>query len=361
MQKYNEKFTSSFKGERFTKDIKMKRPNYQPPYTITTGIVRLIAEISEAIGRYILIAEHNMTPPLRRKNRIRTVQASLEIENNTLSIEQVTAVINDKRVLGHPKEIQEVQNAFAAYETMEEWNPESLDDLLTAHRILMTTLVDNPGVFRSGGIGIYRGKKLVHMAPPANQVSRLMNDLINWLQSTDEHPLVTSCIFHYELEFIHPFTDGNGRIGRLWQTLILKTWKPLMAYLPVETVIRDRQQDYYRVLNEADTLADITPFIEFILQTLLATIQEITTDQAYDQVTDQVKRLLKHIGNNERSASDLIKAVGLSHRPTFRKNYLKPALASGWIELTQPDTPRSPTQRYRLTDKGKQWLQEKKG
>jgi Fic family protein len=337
-----------------------KKSSYQPPYTITPAIVRLIAEIGEAVGRYILMTEYHMNPRLRRENRIRTIQASLAIENNTLSLEQVTAVINNKRVLGHPREIQEVRNAFAAYEEMDNWDTTSLDDLLTAHRVLMAALVDDPGVFRSGGVGIYRGNQLVHMAPPANRVSQLMNDLLNWLHLTKEHPLVTSCVFHYELEFIHPFTDGNGRMGRLWQTLILKNWKPLMAYLPVETVIRDCQQDYYRVLTEADKKGDVTPFIEFMLRVMLEAVQGAVTDQASDYVTDQVSRLLKEIGERERSASDLMKATGLSHRPTFRKNYLKPAIEAGWVELTQPDAPRSPTQRYRLTEKGIRWFQGRK-
>jgi len=336
-----------------------KKSKYKPPYTVTPAIVRLVADIGEVIGRYILIAESNMTPHLRRDNRIRTIQASLAIENNTLTLEQVTAVINGKRVLGHPREIQEVRNAFAAYEAMEKWDPTSLSDLLAAHRILMSALVDNPGVFRSGGVGIYRGDQLVHMAPPANRVPKLMADLLNWLHSTKEHPLVAGCVFHYELEFIHPFSDGNGRMGRLWQTLILKAWRSLMAYLPVETVIRDRQQAYYQVLTESDTKADITPFIEFILGALLEALQEAVTDQVSDQVSDQVARLLKEIGDKERSAGDLMNAIGLTHRATFRKNYLKPALEAGWIELTQPEALRSPTQRYRLTDKGKRWIQRR--
>jgi Fic family protein len=336
----------------------VKKNNYQPPYTVSSAIVGLIAEIGEVIGRYSLIAETSMTPYLRRENRIRTIQASLAIENNSLTLEQVTAVINGKGVLGHPREIQEVRNAFAAYEAMEKWDPTCLEDLMTAHRILMTTLIDDPGIFRSGGVGIYKGDQLVHMAPPANRVSHLMDNLFNWLHSTKEHPLVASCVFHYELEFIHPFSDGNGRMGRLWQTLILSCWRPLMAYLPVETVIRDRQQDYYNILSESDTKADITPFIEFMLGALLDAIHKASTDQATSQVSDQVALLLGKIGENERSASEIIKAVGLTHLPTFRKNYLNPAIDSGWIELTQPNSPRSPTQRYRLTGKGKRWLLE---
>ena len=332
--------------------------NYQPPYTITPEIVNLVAEIGETIGRYTVLAEQNLTPRLRRENRIRTIQASLAIENNTLTLEQVTAVIEGKRVLGHPREIQEVRNAFATYEAMEDWDAGVEEDLLAAHELLMRGLVDETGRYRSGGIGIIRGEQLVHMAPPADRVPKLMADLLDWLENTNEHPLVASCIFHYEFEFIHPFADGNGRMGRLWQTLILRSWKPLLAYLPVETVIRDRQEDYYRVLAVADQQADATPFIEFMLAALRDAVREaVSTDQVGDQVTDQVAALIHVIGGGELASNNLMQALGLSHRPTFRNNYLNPALEDEWIERTQPDSPRSPTQRYRLTGKGQRWLQ----
>lgn len=275
-------------------------------------------------------------------------------------MEQVTAVIEGKRVLGLPREIQEVRNAFAAYEAMDNWHPASEDDILAAHSLLMSALVDHPGVFRSGGVGIFRGEQLIHMAPPANRVLYLMVDLLDWLKHSEEHPLISSCLFHYELEFIHPFVDGNGRMGRLWQTLILRHWKPLLAYLPVETVIRERQDDYYRALAESDERADATLFVEFMLQALFDAIGEaIATDQVSDHVSDQVKLVVEAIGNNELSSSDLMKALGLSHRPTFRANYLNPALEGGWIERTQPDSPRSPTQRYRLSEKGRRWLRNR--
>lgn len=332
--------------------------HYQPPYTITPAILNLVADICETIGRYTALDEQNLTPRLRRENRIRTIQASLAIENNTLTLEQVTAVLKGKRVLGHPREIQEVRNAFVAYETLDEWDASSQKDLLAAHGILMTALVDEPGRYRSGGVGIYRGEQLVHMAPPADRVPQLMADLLDWLSTTNEHPLVASCIFHYEFEFIHPFADGNGRMGRLWQTLILHNWKSLLAYLPVETVIRERQDAYYQVLGKADQQGDATPFVEFMLSALDNAISDAAaTDQVADQVTDQVGALIQAIGSSECGSTDLMKAVGLSHRPTFRENYLNPALASGWIEHTQPHSPRSPTQRYRLTSKGKRWLQ----
>lgn len=335
-----------------------KKSEYQPPYTITPAILNLVAEIGEIIGRYTVLAEQNLTPRLRRKNRIRTIQASLAIENNTLTLEQVTAVIDGKQVLGHPREIQEVRNAFAAYEAMEAWEPTSQDNLLAAHGLLMSTLVDYPGVFRSGDVGIFRGEQLVHMAPPANRVPLLMAELLDWLKCTEEHPLVVSCLYHYELEFIHPFADGNGRMGRLWQTLILRNWKPLLAYLPVETVIRDRQEDCYRVLAEADERGDATLFVEFMLKALRDAIGEaVATDPVIDHVTDQVALLIEAIGGRELGSTDLMKALGLSHRPTFRENYLNPALEGGWIDRTQPDSPRSPTQRYRLTHKGRRRLQ----
>lgn len=332
--------------------------SYQPPYTISPTVLSLIAEISETIGRYTVLTEPSLKPRLRRENRIRTIHASLAIENNTLTLEQVTAVIEGKPVLGHPREIQEVRNAFAAYEAIEDWQAGSEESLLAAHELLMRGLADEIGRYRSGGVGIFRGEKLVHMAPPADRVPTLMADLLGWLDNSKEHPLVASCVFHYEFEFIHPFADGNGRMGRLWQTLILQSWKPILAYLPVETVIRERQEEYYRVLAAADKQADAEPFIEFMLTALRDTLYETAaTDQVADQVADQVVALIQLIGSNETGGKELMRALGLSHRPTFRKNYLNPALEDGWIERTHPDSPRSPTQRYRLTAKSRRWLQ----
>ncbi len=335
---------------------------YRPPYTITPAILRLVGEIGEWIGRYSVAADASLSPRLRRGNRIRTIQASLAIENNTLTLEQVTAVLDGKQVMGLPREIQEVRNAFAAYERLDRWAPTSQNDLLEAHGVLLAGLVDRPGEFRSGGVGefrsggvgVFRGDRVVHMAPPADRVQSLMNDLLTWLENTDEHPLVVSCAFHYEFEFIHPFPDGNGRLGRLWQTLILSKWKPLLAYLPVETVIHDRQEDYHRVLEQADNCADATPFIEFMLAALRSAIGEaVTSDQAGDHVSDHVIRLLDGLRKGDAGAAELMAGLHLSHRPTFRKNYLEPAIAAGLIERTQPDSPRSPIQRYRLTEKGR--------
>ena len=333
---------------------------YQPPLTLTTRMLALIADISEQIGQLSAVDDCRQTPQLRRGNRIRTIQASLAIENNTLSIEQVTAVLAGQRVLGLPREIQEVRNAFAAYESMPDWQPDSRTDLLRAHELLMGGLIDDCGQFRRSGVGIYRGEKLVHMAPPPSRISHLMDDLLAWLGASDWHPLIISCVFHYEFEFIHPFADGNGRMGRLWQTLILSQWRPVLAYLPVEAVIREQQDAYYGALSAADQLAEATPFVEFMLQALSLALEEAVrsepvTDQVIDQVTDQVARLL---GVLRESASlkvnELMAQVGLAHKATFRANYLKPAMAAGLIEMTDPDSPHSPAQRYRLTEHGKQ-------
>lgn len=333
---------------------------YQPPLTLTTRMLALIAEISEQIGQLTALDERLQTPQLRRSNRIRTIQASLAIENNTLSIEQVTAVLAGRRVLGLPREIQEVRNAFATYEAMPAWRSSSRADLLRAHELLMGGLIDDYGQFRRAGVGIYRGEKLVHMAPPPSRVAHLMDDLLAWLGDSDWHPLIVSCVFHYEFEFIHPFADGNGRMGRLWQTLILSQWRSVLAYLPVEAVIREQQDAYYAALSAADQLAESTPFVEFMLQALSVALKEAAaaesvTDLVTDLVTDPVAKLLAalHV-NGPLKISDLMVEVGLAHKATFRANYLKPALAADLIEMTHPESPSSPAQKYRLTPQGKQ-------
>lgn len=326
--------------------------HYQPPLSLTPRMLALVAEISEQVGRLSALHDAALTPPLRRGNRIRTIQASLAIENNTLSVEQVTALLDGKRVLGLPREIQEVRNAFAAYDAMPVWQPSSQADLLAAHGLLMHGLIDSAGQFRQGGVGIYRAGQLLHMAPPASRVATLTQDLLQWLGHTDWHPLIASCVFHYEFEFIHPFADGNGRLGRLWQTLILSQWRPVLAYLPVESVICAQQDAYYAALAEADRASQAAPFVDFMLQALhQALLEAAQGEQVGDQVSDQVKNLLQVLppGVALRS-SELMQRLGLSHRPTFSKNYLKPALLAGLIEMTAPASPRSPVQKYRRVE-----------
>ena len=328
--------------------------SYAPPYSINPAILSLVAEIAAEVGRLGALAGSGSVPKLRRENRIRSIHASLAIENNTLTLDQVTSVIAGKRVLGPQREIQEVKNAFAAYEAMPSWKPTALKDLLAAHRVMLEGLVDEAGKFRTRSVGIAKGKRIVHLAPPADRVPGLMKDLLGWLKRTDAHPLIAGCVFHYELEFIHPFADGNGRIGRLWQTLILSQWNPLFAFLPVETVIRDQQAEYYKILAACDKAGNSTTFIEYLLSALLVALRDSpNTDQVDDQVSDQVAALLRALGTKTLSALECMKRLKLSHRPTFRANYLNPALSAGLIERTIPDKTNSRLQKYRVTTKGR--------
>ena len=215
---------------------------YAPPLTLTPALLNRVAAIAEALGRWSARQDSQPSPRLRRENRIHTIQASLAIEQNSLSIEQVSALFDGQRVIGPARDIQVVRNAIAAYDALPRWDPANHEHLLAAHGLWMAGLIDAPGRFRRGGVGIYRGDQLVHMAPPAARVPGLVHDLLAWLAASAWHPLLVSCVAHYELEFIHPFADGNGRLGRLWQTLILSRWNPLLAWLPIEEVIRSRQQ-----------------------------------------------------------------------------------------------------------------------
>ena len=290
---------------------------------------------------------------LRRANRIRSIHGSVAIEGNTLSEEQVSAILDGKRVIAPPREILEVQNALKAYDQLNEWSPFADSDLLSAHAVMMLGLLDVPGKYRLKSVGVAGSEGIIHIAPPADRVPFLMRDLLHWLETTELHPLVASAVFHYEFEFIHPFADGNGRMGRLWQTLILSRWNRAFGDIAVESMIHAHQQEYYAAINESIAAVNCGPFIEFMLQVILDSIQ---TDQVSDQVSDQVKRLLKAVGNRKISATDLMELLGLSHRPTFRKNYLHPALEAGLIEMTMPDSPKSPTQKYCLTAKGRMFL-----
>jgi Fic family protein len=233
-----------------------------------------------------------------------------------------------------------------------------MDDLLAAHRLLMAGLVDEAGLFRRGRVGVFKDQQVVHVAPPAQRVPKLMGDLLHWLKTTPEHPLIAGCLFHYELEFIHPFADGNGRMGRLWQTLILSQWQPWFAFVPVESLVRERQEAYYEALRQSDQQADATRFVVFMLEALWDTLHQLAADQVGDQVTDQVKTLLRCLSAGDMTASEAMKRLSLTHRPTFRGNYVHPALKMGLIEMTQPDALRSPTQRYRLTLKGRSFIKE---
>lgn len=333
-------------------------PAYTPPFIITPAIVSLVAEIAGIVGHLGALSGFGNVPKLRRENRIRSIHASLAIENNTLSLDQVTAVISGKRVLGQPREIQEVKNAFAAYESMSAWVPSSSKDLFAAHRLMLEGLVDDAGKFRTRAVGIAKGQHIVHLAPPAARVPGLMKDLLAWLKRTDAHPLIAGCVFHYELEFIHPFADGNGRIGRLWQTLILSRWNPLFAFLPVESVIRDRQAAYYQVLASCDKAGNSTAFIEFLLDSLLTALREIvakptTSEQVDAQVSEQVAKFIRACSDGPKTKAELLANAGLANAYLNYKRHILPLVESGLLEPTIPEKPNSRLQKYRLTEKGR--------
>jgi Fic family protein len=326
----------------------------QPPYTITPEILNRVAAISEAIGRLTVLTNQARALRLRRINHVRTIHGSLAIEGNTLSEAQITAILEGKRVIAPPREVQEVKNALTAYDRFESWRPEVEKDLLEAHRILMLGLIDEAGIYRRGGVGVMAGKQVIHMSPPADRVPQLMSDLFGWLAATDAHPLIASSVFHYEFEFIHPLADGNGRMGRLWQSLILARWTPLFADIPVESLIFEHQAEYYQALQESTQQTDSAPFIAFMLRMILDAVTT-SAPQVVPQVAPQVGELLAVI-QGEMSRETLQSDLGLLDRKSFRLRYLKPALADGLIEMTIPDKPNSRLQKYRLTDKARQWL-----
>lgn len=248
---------------------------HAPIYTITPSIINLLVAISTRIGEIGIESGGRISPRLRKENRIRTIHSSLAIENNTLSLEQVTAILEGKRVLGSPIEIKEVQNANNAYELMLSLDEGSIDDLLTAHRQMMDGLVKEAGRFRSGGVGVFKGDKLIHAAPPAWLVPELVRDLFQWYKETNMHPLIKSAVFHYEFEFIHPFADGNGRMGRMWHTMLLGAWNEMFYWLPIEELIKANQDEYYDALGQADRNGDCTVFIEVMLKIIAETMQEL--------------------------------------------------------------------------------------
>ncbi|MEA3422594.1 MAG: Fic family protein [Bacillota bacterium] len=322
--------------------------NYKPPFTISEKIVNLVAGIMELITRITISEVEGINPRLRRDNRIKTIQASLAIENNSLSLDQVTAIINGKRILGQGQDIKEVKNAYEAYEVLLDLEPYNEASLFKAHKILMNELTIEAGIFRSGGVGVFGGEQLIHMAPPAHLVPEQIEVLLKWAEKSEVHPLIKSCVFHYEFEFIHPFADGNGRMGRMWQTLILYKWKRIFGWLPVETLIKERQDKYYEVLEACDKAADSRLFIEFTLKAIYEALVEVnSTVQVDEQVTEQVLKLLDAIGQDTLSGKELMERVVIKHRPTFRQNYLLPAIEQGYIEMTIPDKPNSSKQKYR--------------
>ena len=266
--------------------------NKKPPFEITNFILEEIAEIAELVGQVNATAGLSTNPMLRRTNRIRSVYSSLAIEQNTLSLEQVTAVLNGKKVIAPPKDIAEVKNAYEIYEMMDSLNPYSVEDLLNAHGIMTRGLTEESGCFRSGPVGVVdKQGNILHFGTLPDYAPGLTMELLDWVKNSEFHMLIKSCVFHYEFELIHPFADGNGRIGRLWHTLLLTQWKPLFAWLPVESIIHDRQEEYYAAINRSNIEGESTTFIVFMLSAIKEALMEAaqTTGAAETMTTDELR------------------------------------------------------------------------
>ena len=262
----------------------------KPPYEITNTILSLYGQITEALGICQSILLVKPEAKLRKQNRIKTIHSSLAIEGNTLNIEHVTALIENSHVVGPKKDILEVQNAIKAYEQLNDYNPKELKDFLRAHYVLMNGLVSNPGKFRKSQVGILKGKHVAHIAPGFSMVPGLMNDLFDYLQSDTDLELIKSCVFHYEMEFIHPFEDGNGRMGRYWQTRLLMSVNPIFEFVPIEKLIKDNQEGYYKVLEASDSSGSSTTFIEFMLDVINRSLRE-TIAESTPTTSDYSKRI----------------------------------------------------------------------
>ena len=280
--------------------------NKQPPFQITNKIIDDVAEISEQIGRLSARDHLSANPNLRRTNRIRTIYGSLAIEQNTLSLEQVTAVLNGKHVLAPPKDIAEVKNAYEIYERLDELDPYSVYDLLTAHGIMTRGLVNESGMFRTRPVGVVnQDGQVVHLGTLPQYVPDSVTELLNWTKHSDLHMLIKSCVFHYEFELIYPFADGNGRVGRLWHTLLLSKWNPTFAWLPVESIIHDRQQEYYNAINASNNAGESTAFIEFMLSAIKASLIDVTemsddmSDEKSDKKTLRSKKIEQFLQTHE--------------------------------------------------------------
>ena len=324
---------------------------YKPPFTITNEILLYVSSISEKIGRITAISSLETKPHLRRNNRIKSIHSSLKIEANSLSLGQVRDVINGRLVLGDQKEIQEVKNAYAAYEKLSEIDPYSMKQLKQLHGIMTKYLVEESGEFRHGEEGVFNGDECIFMAPPAQFVPQLMDELFEWMKKSKNsvHPLIMGSVFHYEFVFIHPFADGNGRMARLWHTAILSKWKSVFEYIPIESQIEKFQDEYYDAIAKCHVAGESTIFIEFMLAQIDKILENISVqiNEENEQLPESVKKLLKVMEYDvPYTSKTLMEKLNLKSREGFRRNYLQPALEVKLIQMTLPDKPNSRNQRY---------------
>ncbi len=324
---------------------------YVPPYQLTDKILILVASISEKIGSITQRSNLDAKPHLRKNNKIKSIHSSLAIEANSLTLGEVKDVINGKLVIGAQKEIQEVKNAYAAYEKIAELDVYSLQELQKLHGIMTKYLTDVSGSFRLGEEGVFSEDKCIFMAPPAKFVPQLMEDLFAWMKRSQGivHPLILAAVFHYEFVFIHPFTDGNGRMARLWHTAILAKWQPIFEFIPIESQIEKFQSGYYDAIAQCHTLGSSTVFIEFMLEQIDAVLDEISiaVTAPGGHISEYVSRLLTVMEyDTPYTANELLAMLNLKSKETLRKNYLTPALHDNLLCMTEPDKPNSRNQRY---------------
>ena len=324
---------------------------YVPPFSMTNQMLMLVAQIAEKTGRVSSYRSFETKPHLRRNNRIRSIQSSLAIEANSLSLNEVKSVIGGKTVIGPQKEIQEVRNAYRAYNMIGQFDPYSMADLKKLHGVMMYLTVQEPGVFRNHSEGVFNGGRCIFIAPPPQLVSGQMQSLFDWMKRSRQevHPLILSSVFHYEFVFIHPFADGNGRMARLWQTALLSAWNPVFQYLPLESRIHEFQDGYYDAIAACHTAGNSDAFIVFMLDkinlTLDGALRQVSEKDAY--LSKEVQKLLETMEYDVPYAgAQLMARLGLKSRDNFRKRYLIPALEQGLIIMGVPDKPTSRNQTY---------------
>lgn len=325
--------------------------DYNPPFSITNRMLDYISNIMEKIGKLDNYSNLNKMPVLRRNNKIYSIHSSLAIEANSLSLNQVKDVIAGKSVLGPQKEIQEVKNAYKAYEKLKEFDPYSVEDLKKVHGIMTYLTVDNSGSFRTTPEGVFDGNVCIHVCPKPEMVDRLMNDLFNWMKKNKDtiHPLILSSVFHYEFVFIHPFSDGNGRTVRLWQNVILSNWKEVFEYIPIESQLKKYQNDYYKAIDNCNRNGNSTEFVEFMLKMFNEVLDEFidNTTLAITEESININKLLSVMESNVPiTANEIMEKLGIKSKETLRSTYLNPAIREGMVFLTIPDKPTSKKQMY---------------
>ena len=325
--------------------------DYTSPFTITNTMLDCVASISEKIGKMSALKNLEAKPHLRKNNRIRSIYSSLRIEANSLSIGQVRDVISGQLVLGEQKEIQEVKNVYEAYAQISVINPYDIEELKRIHAIMTKYLVDESGCFRHGEEGVFNGEQCIFMAPPARLVPQLIDELFAWMNRVqgEVHPLILASVFHYEFVFIHPFSDGNGRMARLWHTCLLSKWKSVFQYIPIESQIEKFQDEYYNAIAKCHINGESNVFIEFMLKQIDKILEEILlrADEQDEHVTEYVKKLLNVMEYEvPYTSTALMEKLGLKSKETFRKNYMNPAMELQLVQMTIPKKPKSRNQRY---------------